>query len=230
MANESFKKLLTIQQKLNAPKGHKHRLGYSYRSAEDILAAVKPLLEATGTVLLMRDGNVNLVGNNLVLDTTVSLFDADTGDEIASSHASVAFNPTDKACTPEQQSGKASSYARKYALNGLFAIDDEVDADGMGDYRTPNKAVSAGSAAPEKSRKDILWEKYSKAPAYDPYKKLFLKLTGDEISPDDFTRFGWHTPFDKTDKRCIEEALKNYDDYCKQFKDKTAAAEEEIPF
>lgn len=230
MANESFKKLLTIQQKLNVPKGKKNDYGaYKYRNLEDILAGAKPLLEAINAVLILED-SIQKLDQDYLLTATATLYDADTRDEIVKVSFPVVADIHKKGMCTEQAIGAASSYARKYALSGLFAISGEEDADDMGDYRTPNKAVSKDSAAPEKSRKDILWEKYSKAPAYDPYKKLLLKLTGDEISPDDFTQFGWHVPFDKTDKRCIEEALKNYDDYCKQFKDKMAAAEEEIPF
>jgi len=119
-------KLLTIQQKLKAHKGQFNSFGnYKYRSCEDILEAIKPLLAETNTVILISDELV-LVGDWHYVKATVRLYGANESVEVTA----FAREPEiKKGMDASQITGTASSYARKYALNGMFCIDDTKDSD-----------------------------------------------------------------------------------------------------
>lgn len=119
-------KLMQIQAELKAPKGQYNSFGkYNYRSCEDILEAVKPLLEKNNCVLVLSDDVVE-VGSRVYIKATAKLFDSE-GEITNSSFAREANEK--KGMDDSQITGTASSYARKYALNGLFCIDDTKDAD-----------------------------------------------------------------------------------------------------
>lgn len=121
-------KLATIQQKLKAPKGQYNSFGkYAYRNAEDILEAVKPLCAETGTVVLLSDEIMN-IGNRFYVKATAALIDAETQTQLTVS-AYAREEEEKKGMDGSQVTGASSSYARKYALNGLFAIDDTKDSD-----------------------------------------------------------------------------------------------------
>ena len=119
-------KLSAVQMELKAPKGQYNSFGkYSYRSCEDILEAVKPLLSKNGLTLLLTDEPV-AVGSRVYIKATARLM----GDNDAIEVTAYAREPEDKkGMDTSQVTGTASSYARKYALNGLFLIDDTKDAD-----------------------------------------------------------------------------------------------------
>lgn len=119
-------KLLAIQTKLKAPKGQYNSFGkYSYRSAEDILEAVKPLNAEQGVLLTITD-EIKEVGGRIYVVATATV--SDGTDELKVS--AFAREPENKKGMDESQiTGATSSYARKYALNGLYAIDDNKDAD-----------------------------------------------------------------------------------------------------
>lgn len=119
-------KLLAIQTKLKAPKGQYNSFGkYSYRSAEDILEAVKPLNAEQGVLLTITD-EIKEVGGRVYVVATATV--SDGTDELKVS--AFAREPENKKGMDESQiTGATSSYARKYALNGLYAIDDNKDAD-----------------------------------------------------------------------------------------------------
>ena len=120
--------LMAVQSKLKAPKGQKNTFGnYSYRSAEDILEAVKPLLKVNGLYLNISD-EVVLIGDRYYVKATVTAVDIATG-EAASSTAFAREAAEKKGMDASQVTGATSSYARKYALNALFGIDDTKDAD-----------------------------------------------------------------------------------------------------
>ena len=123
-------KLASIQAELKAPKGQYNSFGkYSYRSAEDILEAVKPLLAKNGCTLTLSDEVVQ-IGNRFYVKTTAELANCDVNDigsAIVTAYA--REEDTKKGMDGAQITGAASSYARKYALNGLFAIDDTKDSD-----------------------------------------------------------------------------------------------------
>lgn len=124
-----MKELVEIQNKLNAPKGQYNNFGkYKYRSCEDILAAVKPLLHEYGCTLVISD-DVVMVGNRIYIKATASLTNG--SNETVTTTAFAREEEQKKGMDGSQVTGAASSYARKYALNGLFAIDDTKDADGL---------------------------------------------------------------------------------------------------
>ncbi len=125
-----FEKLLTIQQKLKAPKGQYNSFGkYYYRSCEDILEAVKPLCNEQNAVLLVTD-NVVEVGGRIYVMAEAMLRDLES-DQFAACRGFAREDETKKGMDAAQITGCASSYARKYALNGLFCIDDAKDADAL---------------------------------------------------------------------------------------------------
>ena len=120
-------KLIHIQSRLKAPKGNYNSFGkYKYRSCEDILEAVKPLLAEEGLTLTLSDG-IEQIGDRYYVRATASLYENENLIEIVSAYAREEDNK--KGMDASQITGTASSYARKYALNGLFLIDDTKDAD-----------------------------------------------------------------------------------------------------
>jgi hypothetical protein len=121
-------KLLAVQKALKAPKGQTNSFGgYKYRSCEDIVEAAKPLLAENGLILLMGDEIVQ-VADRIYVKATCRVVDAESGEEVATT-ALARESATKRGMDDSQITGTASSYARKYALNGLFAIDDTKDAD-----------------------------------------------------------------------------------------------------
>ena len=123
-----YEKLMTVQTKLRAPKGQYNNFGkYSYRSCEDILEALKPLLAEVGAIVNVTD-EIKLIGDRYYVEATASFIDTETGERMIAK-ASAREAETKKGMDDSQVTGSVSSYARKYALNGLFAIDDNKDAD-----------------------------------------------------------------------------------------------------
>ena len=123
-----IKKLSRIQAELKAPKSQRNNFGnYNYRSCEDILEAVKPLLKEEGLVLTITD-EIELVGGRYYVKATATVTD---GEKSISTTAYAREAEDRKGMDPSQVTGSSSSYARKYALNGLFCIDDTKDADTM---------------------------------------------------------------------------------------------------
>ena len=121
-----YEKLAKVQSELKAPKGQFNSFGkYHYRSQEDILEAVKPILSRQGMTINLTD-DIALVGERYYVKSTAIV--SDGTDTI--SVTAFAREPSEKKGMDESQiTGTASSYARKYALNGLFAIDDTKDSD-----------------------------------------------------------------------------------------------------
>ena len=123
---EFFEKLVAIQTDLKAPKGQKNSFGgYRYRSCEDILEAVKPLLAKHGLVLNISDEVIE-IGGRIYVKARATITD---GQNFQMSTAFAREAETKKGMDPAQVTGTSSSYARKYALNGLFCIDDTKDPD-----------------------------------------------------------------------------------------------------
>ena len=122
-----MKELIAIQAELKAPKGQTNKFGgYKYRSCEDILEAVKPLLQKYNAALTLTDDIIQIGGDVFVKATAT--FYAESSAPVAVS--AFARHPKEKKGMDDSQiTGAASSYARKYALNGLFCIDDTRDAD-----------------------------------------------------------------------------------------------------
>jgi len=127
-----YKKLLNIQKELNVPKGQYNEFGgYSYRNAEDILNAIKPLLWENECTALFRKDVIEQVGDRYYLVATFDFVDISTGEKITV-EARAREEEKKKGMDASQITGAASSYARKYALNGIFLIDDAKDADTNG--------------------------------------------------------------------------------------------------
>ncbi|MDU3603031.1 MAG: ERF family protein [Veillonella sp.] len=125
---EFIEKIVAIQSELKAPKGQYNSFGkYNYRSCEDILEGVKPLLTKHGLVLTIQD-SIDLIGDRFYVKATATITD---GKEQLSTSAYARESLDKKGMDASQVTGATSSYARKYALNGLLAIDDTKDADTM---------------------------------------------------------------------------------------------------
>ena len=121
-----MKELIAIQAELKAPKGQFNKFGnYNYRSCEDILEAVKPLLAKHNAVICISD-EVKGIGDHIYIESTVEF---KVGDKSIRVHAQAGINPNRKGMDVAQSYGSSSSYARKYALAGLLLLDDTKDAD-----------------------------------------------------------------------------------------------------
>ena len=141
-------KLIAIQKELKAPKNQRNNFGkYNYRSCEDILEAVKPLLSKYALALTISD-EIKELGGILFAEATVTLGDMDAKVSV---QAQAGIDPNRKGMDIAQSFGSSSSYARKYALNGLFLIDDTKDADstnthGKGAKSTEKSWLNKGTA------------------------------------------------------------------------------------
>lgn len=131
---EFIEKIVAIQSELKAPKGQYNSFGkYNYRSCEDILEGVKPLLTKHGLALTIQD-SIDLIGDRFYVKATATITD---GKEQLSTSAYARESLDKKGMDASQVTGATSSYARKYALNGLLAIDDTKDADTMDNSKKP---------------------------------------------------------------------------------------------
>ena len=123
-----YAKLLAVQSELKAPKGQYNSFGkYKYRSCEDIVEAVKPIL-AKYKALIMLDDEIVEIAGRFYVKATARFLDCESGDSTGVS-AYAREDESKKGMDGAQVTGATSSYARKYALNGLLAIDDTKDAD-----------------------------------------------------------------------------------------------------
>lgn len=126
-----MKELIAIQSELKAPKSQFNKFGgYKYRKAEDILEAVKPLLNKQKCTLIITD-DIVMVGNRIYVKATATIKNEKGECETTTGWA--REEETKKGMDGSQITGASSSYARKYALNGLFAIDDNADSDTTND-------------------------------------------------------------------------------------------------
>lgn len=152
-----YEKLIKVQSELKAPKNQRNNFGgYNYRSCEDILEAVKPLLKDNKLTLVIMD-HINNIGDRYYITAEATLIDIETGETIKT-QAQARESETKKGMDDSQITGTASSYARKYCLNGLFLIDDTKDAD-TDEYKKQNESVkefsiSTISTTMEKALKD----------------------------------------------------------------------------
>lgn len=159
--------LINIQKALKVPKNNTNTFGnYKYRSAEDILESVKPLVHKEGCTLYLSDEVVN-IGNSNYVKATATL---QAGEDRLWVHAYAREAVVKKGMDDAQITGSASSYARKYALNGLFAIDDTKDPDGHDNTNyvsTPTKEVKVDDLAKAKDNLNKLLEEhgYTNTPA-----------------------------------------------------------------
>lgn len=161
MDKEFIERVVAIQRDLKAPKGQYNSFGkYHYRSAEDILNSVKPLLADKGLVLTISD-EILQIGTRFYVEATATLTD---GTNTIMNTALAREDDGAKGMTGAQVTGSTSSYARKYALNGLFAIDDTKDADATNDGSANNTSEEQAlkEIANAKSREELnkVWNAY----------------------------------------------------------------------
>ena len=149
-----MKELISIQQELKAPKGQYNNFGkYHYRSCEDILEAVKPILGKYNCFLNISD-EIELVGDRFYVKATATLTNSE-GKSVTAT-ASAREQDSKAGMDASQLTGSTSSYARKYALNGLFCIDDTKDADTM-DNTAEGKPTKPSAPKAEKKEDDRPW-------------------------------------------------------------------------
>lgn len=123
-----YEKLAAVQQELKAPKDKKNTFGgYTYRSAEGIIEAVKPVLKKYDSSIILFD-TIEAIGGRIYVKATAQFVDTKEGSQISVT-AFAREAETKRGMDDSQITGTASSYARKYALNGLLLIDDQMDAD-----------------------------------------------------------------------------------------------------
>ena len=170
-----YTKLAIIQKKLKCEKSQYNSFGkYKYRSCEDILKAVKPLLDETKTVLTLSDELV-AIGERYYVKSTATLLDTEESKDVPfiSTTAYAREEETKKGMDGSQITGTASSYARKYALGGLFDIDDGIDSDttNTGDNAKPRATKS--TQKPDKFDFGEIDEKIKNATTVDEVRKIY---------------------------------------------------------
>lgn len=150
-----YEKLMKVQGELIAPKGQYNSFGkYNYRSCEDILNALKPLLGKVGATVTITDEPV-FIGDRYYIKATASFIDIEDGSMV--SNSALARESSDKKGMDESQiTGTASSYARKYALNGLFLIDDTKDADTDSYHEQTNKSSKKQDKSDEQKNAEMV--------------------------------------------------------------------------
>lgn len=188
MSNNIYKKLMLVQSKLKAPKNQYNSFGkYSYRSCEDILEGLKPLLNEVEAIITLNDEVVN-IGERFYIKAIATFIDIATGEKVEVS-ALAREDETKKGMDSAQVTGSVSSYARKYALNGLFAIDDTKDSDSTNKHdkdkgnvtnlNTENKWTNAKLT--DSQIKRLYAIAYKKGIAADKVKEQVLKKFNKEV-------------------------------------------------
>ena len=159
MSKNIYQKLLAIQNELNCPKKQFNKFGgYAYRSQEDILNAVKPLLVKYNATIIMQD-KTELIGDRYYIRVVAKFIDVETGESIET-EATAREQENIKGMQASQITGATSSYARKYCLNALLLIDDTKDADstnnhGKEENKTPPKEDKPTFAGPESKKNNV---------------------------------------------------------------------------
>ena len=204
-------KLMNIQSKLKAPKNQYNSFGkYNYRSCEDILEGVKPLLKETQTVLTISDEVIN-IGDRFYIKATATLTDTEDGRSISVS-ALAREDENKKGMDLSQVTGSTSSYARKYALNGLFCIDDTKDSDSTNTYgKDENKQQKQGN----NTSSGVI----TKAQA----KRIYALANGDvDLCKKIIGKYGY--------KKSDEVKVSDYEKICKEIETAAKALLEGTPF
>lgn len=175
-----YEKLMNIQNKLKAPKDQFNSFGgYTYRTCEDILEVLKPLLVENKATVTLKD-EMKLIGDRYYLESTATLIDIEKGDKIEVT--ALAREPeTKKGMDLAQITGSVSSYARKYALNGLFAIDDTKDSDATNTHNKENNNDTKGSLSNDQIKR-LYAKAYSKGIKRDKVKEQVKRRFNKEIS------------------------------------------------
>lgn len=182
-------KLLKMQKKLVVPKGQYNSFGkYNYRSAEDIMVALKVVQEAENTVVVI-DTDIETANGWNYINATATLYDADDGEVIAVTHGKAREPEIKKGMDESQITGTAASYAIKRALSGMFLIDDEKDADTLNNSDDYTK---------KDNTKTVM------------LKKLEYELSQNDIDINDFAKILFKKKKDVLTEKQIEAILSNF--------------------
>jgi hypothetical protein len=179
MKEQTFQqRLINVQSRLKANKSQYNSFGkYSYRNQEDILESVKPLLAENGLILTISDEIIGdgFEGNMLIVKSTVTVSDGEKSIQVS---ACAGIDPNRKGMDIAQSFGSSSSYARKYALGGMFLIDDTKDADATNSHGkgAPASLPTAKPAAVKPSSGADMFQK-----AVDRMKEVGTKEKYEEI-------------------------------------------------
>lgn len=191
-----YEKLIKAQIELKAPKGQYNGFGkYKYRSCEDILEALKPVLDKLKLVLFIKDEVIE-VNTRFYIKATIKLINLEKTDEVIETSALAREEETKRGYDASQITGSSSSYARKYALNGLFAVDDTKDND------TSDSKIERGNRAEEERKK--VQEYLNSRPGM--VEKLTEYLTGEKLEKT-LNHFGVKEIDEMTDEQ-LQEAIK----------------------
>ena len=175
-------KLLNIQVQLKSTKTQFNKFGnYYYRNAEDILEALKPLCKDNRCLLTLHD-QIDLIGDRYYVTATALLLDCDS-DNIMECKASARESTEKKGMDASQITGASSSYARKYALSGMFLLDDNKDADSQSEDKKPESTQPkpAPTPAPKKETKPTTTKNFEFLEAMKKRKNKLNALTGDDV-------------------------------------------------
>ena len=207
-----YEKLTEVQNELKAPKSKYNSFGkYNYRSCEDILEAVKPILKAKRLAMTVKDDVFN-IGERFYIMATVTVFDCESEEKVTTT--AYAREDTDKkGMDGSQMTGSSSSYARKYALNGMFAIDDTKDADSWNTHGKDKPAENKEpKPTPEKQKESEYATEEQVAKLRSLYKGKEDKLTElldkyDITNPVQFKRMEIQSVIDKLEAK-LKQASK----------------------
>jgi hypothetical protein len=179
MKEQTFQqRLINVQSRLKANKSQYNSFGkYSYRNQEDILESVKPLLAENGLIITLSDEIIGdgFEGNMLIVKATVTVSDGEKSLQVS---ACAGIDPNRKGMDIAQSFGSSSSYARKYALGGMFLIDDNKDADSTNTHGKGSSA-SVPTAKPVAVKPSVGSELFQKA--VDRMKEVGTKEKYEEI-------------------------------------------------
>ena len=177
----NVQKLINVIAKLQVGKDHKNQFGgYSYRNAEDILAGLKPLMVEYGVLALISD-NIEMVGDRYYVKATVKVYDTEDGSLLAENSAYAREAAMKKGMDEAQITGSASSYARKYALAGMFNLSPAADPDELEPVREERKPTVERKFPPTETRQF-------------PIEKVVEVLARHNIDAGDFARLVCNAP------------------------------------
>nr|DAR07401.1 MAG TPA: ERF superfamily protein [Caudoviricetes sp.] len=176
-----YEKLLKAQVELKAPKGQYNSFGkYKYRSCEDILEALKPVLDKLKLTLFIKDDVIEVNTRNYV-KATIILVNTEKPDEIIETSALAREEETKKGMDGSQITGASSSYARKYALNGMFMIDDTKDSDSTNTHGKEEAKTEEEKKQTFLNSKEGMIEKLKESLSSDKLKKVLSAYNVNEL-------------------------------------------------
>jgi essential recombination function protein len=176
-----YEKLLKAQVELKAPKGQYNSFGkYKYRSCEDILEALKPVLDKLKLTLFIKDDVIEVNTRNYV-KATIILVNTEKPDEIIETSALAREEETKKGMDGSQITGASSSYARKYALNGMFMIDDTKDSDSTNTHGKDEAKTDEEKKQAFLNSKEGMIERLKESLSNDKLKKVLSAYNVNEL-------------------------------------------------